>query len=461
MRHLIKKLLRERLLSEGLLSEGASPVLYHFTRLSSVTNILDNNALYLTTNVGTKSDQIGGGDYFISFTRTKSNRHGYGAAFTGEGSVRITVDGKKLNQNHKVVSVDYWQTPRTAKNMRDSNTDEMEERVLSNNNEIPNANNYIIAIDIFSGESGIPKTVIDNCEKLGIKLNVFNNAKDFSSGRPERAVEPIVDTNVGGDNDSNIIHQIYDLVGALTYNSDIKNEVYSELKGMGVNDFEESVAKYHDKLDYYLRPNDDYNLTDLSNSLGASIQNSMRNPNKVLRYILKELTLDFRRTKSKGVKDYLNKKIYVGKKTQEDYNKVFNDKLMSVIDKSFKENIGRLDYSVYGIDGESEYRSIADFPPVNEFLISNITKIKKYVSDYVLTNDDMFKYAYVLSSSEVKDKLDLKRDNQEATRLANQLQDVNPSDIMQVLDYVIYDIDNFYYDEVDEMKKEEQMQWKR
>jgi GNAT superfamily N-acetyltransferase len=73
----------KQLLREGLLKEGASPILYHFTRLGALENILSNNSFYLTSNIGSPSDRLGGDEvYYMSFSRTKSNKQGYGARWS-------------------------------------------------------------------------------------------------------------------------------------------------------------------------------------------------------------------------------------------------------------------------------------------------------------------------------------------------------------------------------------------
>jgi hypothetical protein len=161
MKRYIKKLLRE-----SLLSEAASPVLYHFTWERSLSNILKTNKLYLTSSVGSRSNQFSDKSYYISFSRTKSIKHGYGTKFTNPGSVRIRVDGNKLNHNYKTISIDYWQYPR-EKGLMGGSGDEMEDRVVSDNDAIDNANKYIESIDIFLPKDGISADIIENAKKLG------------------------------------------------------------------------------------------------------------------------------------------------------------------------------------------------------------------------------------------------------------------------------------------------------
>jgi len=454
MKHLIKKLLRE-----GLLNEGASPILYHFTTVNKLINILSTNTFYLTSNIGTSSDQIAGNKaYYISLSRSKSIVQGYGNKFRFSGAARIKVDGQKLSQNYKVKSVDYWQYPKTPEMMKQLSGDEMEDRVISDNDEIPNVNKYIISIDILiEPDKTVNQKLIDLAKDLGIELHVFNNEKDFAAGLPKRSVEPnVVDSEQETREES--IFDLDNIVGAVTYKNP---EKYKEVLNIIGDEWKEKIEKYHDKLKYYLRPNDDYHLSDLSSSLGSAIHNTRAKSNKLLRYAMKELTLDMRKNNTKTVKDYLKHKIYIGKKTQEDYNKELNTKIIDVIGEQYNIELENSNnsYSIYDKANENEYRGICNFPPAREFYETKLKEIKKYVSDYVLTNNDMFKNSYVLG--EIKDKFDLKDNSQEAKRISELLDDVTPMEVLRPLQMVAWRIDDFYYGVVKRMQEEEKEQWVR
>ena len=451
-------------LYEQFVNESATSDLYHFTYSSKVENILKTNKLYLTSNIGSPSDKLGSKDYYMSFTRTKSNKKGYGASYQNPGSVRLNMDGRKLNQRHKFVTVDYWQSPRDVKTMINSNTDEMEERLVSNNNEIDNANKYIKSIDIYEEDGIVSKVIIDESNRLGIKLNVFDNKRDFSSARSERTVEPKekVEVEDGYSSNHSDIWSFVELIGALSYNREDKDMIISSASKIEeIKNFEEQIKKYHDKLDYNLRPNDNYSLTDLSSSLSATVQNSQRSPSKMLRYAIKELSNDFRKTNSKSVKEYLNNKIYIGKKQQSDYNKELNDGVIKVIDDSNKTNSERFPDYIYGVDGESEYRGLINFPKYKEFHDSKVKELKQYVSDYLLTNDDMFRYSYIISDSEIRNVLDINVDNKEVVSISEQLENTDPYDVIDILTRIIWSVDDYLSDEIDRVKDEEQQQWKK
>jgi hypothetical protein len=451
MKYLIKKLLRE-----SLLNEGASPILYHFTNVNKVINILSTNTFYLTSNIGTPADQIAGDKaYYMSFSRSKSVKQGYGTKFTFNGAARIKIDGQKLTQNYKVKSIDYWQYPKTPDMMKQLSGDEMEDRLISDNDEIPNANKYIISIDILTEpDKTVKQKLIDLAKELNIKIYFFNNEKDFASGLPKRSVEPNMVDNDEENSISDYAFKLDVIIGALTYKNPDK---YQEVLNTIGNEWKGKIDEYHKKLNYYLRPNDSYYLSEITTTLNYAIHNARSNSNKLLRYAIKELALDMRKNNSKTIKDYLTHKIYIGKKTQQDYNKELNDKIQNIIDKTFNEQVENLNYSVY--DQENRYENLLQFQPAKNFLSNKVKEIKKYVADYTLNNKDMFKYSYLLSSNEIKDKLNLTDNNPEAVKIANLLQDIQPNQLIRPLEMIIYMIDDFYYHEVKRMQKEEMEQW--
>ena len=448
------------------LNEAATSVLYHFTNSTKIENLLKTNTFYLTSNLGSKSDNLDSKDYYMSFTRTKSNKKGYGAGFRNPGSVRINLDGSKLNQRYKFVSVDYWQMSRDVKSMVNSNTDEMEERLVSNKDEVKNANKYIKSIDIYEKDGIVSESIIEDCKNLNIKLNVFDNAKDFSAGRSERAVEPKSKETVIDDYDSTNEWEFVTLIGAFSYKKENKDEIINSaskmVKTISSDSFINQINDYHKKLDYNLRPNNKYGLSDMSNSLSSDLQTSRKSASKMLRYAVKELTTDFRKTNSKDVTDYLNNKIYIGKKKQSDFNKELNDKAIKLIDEKSKDIIENLgDNTIYDIDGESEYIGLMGFPRYKKFYDKKVKEIKEYISDYLMNNDDMFKYSYKISDSEIIDALDIDDTNEEVISISDQLENQFENNLVRPLYELLWGIVKELEDEIYNAKEESKTQWKK
>ena len=445
-----------------VLNEGASKILYHFTYTTKLENILNTNKFYLTPTIASNSDKTNGKSYFISFSRTKSIKHGYGTKFVNERSVRIKIDGEKLNYNNKVIPIDYWQYPRTPEVMNKKIGDEMEDRVISNDNEITNASKYIISIDIFIGKNGIEHTIVENAKKLGIKINYFDNKNDFANGNPNKSINPIINTNDTETRKDSYMNFSYTL-GALTYKEpEIRKNVLSVLESKfkvskeTLVKYNESIDTYHKKLDYYLRYLDEWNLKDLASSLNNELHNNKSSSGDISRYLTKEIINDLKRNNVNSIKEYLNHKLYIGKKSQTDFNKEFNDKMNKVIDNAMSEGLKKFNFYVYDKNGDP-IENIGEYPPVKEYTLKKIKQIKQYTSNYILNNDDMFKLSYLLTKSEIKRVVG--DDLEEVNNIVNSLDNIDKHEIMQPVDNVYWAVDDFYYGEVEKMKKENNSQW--
>ncbi len=445
----------KRLLREALLTEGATPILYHFTTTNRLLNILDTNSFYLTPTVASKSDQNKGANYFMSFTRTKSNKHGYGTKFRSPNSVRIKVDGQKISQNNKVIPIDYWQYPRTPELMKQGG-DEMEDRVISNKNEITNANKYIISIDVFISEKGIEQSVIDKANELNIKINFYNNLADFTNGNPSKAIEPTIKT-VSNKREERLRLPEYTM-GLLAYREpNIKEMLLNDLKNKyKVGDevlkfYDGTMERYSEKLDYNLKDND-FTLTDLTASIGSELHNNKTSDNPIIRYITHFFINELKKKNVSTIKDYLRYKYYIGKKSPEDIKKDFNNEINKLIDNSFKTGLESLYFRTYTKDGE-EIPELNKYPPLLNYLNQKVNEIKKYTSEYILNNDDMFRYSYVLGNDYISKAINLK-DNSEVKNIANNIEDVNTEQLNRPIYEVLWDIDRFYYDEVKRIQAE-------
>jgi len=83
-------------LYKSLLTEGLTPILYHFTSIHNLINILKEDEFQASTNLGSSADfNVSGGKFFF-FSTTRSRSAGY-----NQGNVKIVLDGQKLNQNYK------------------------------------------------------------------------------------------------------------------------------------------------------------------------------------------------------------------------------------------------------------------------------------------------------------------------------------------------------------------------
>jgi len=462
MKGYIKKLLRE-----GLINESATPILYHFTRLIKLENILKSNELMLTTNVGTPADANKTNKYYyVSFSTSKSIGHGYGTQFTTESSVRIKFDGTKLNNNYKFQPIDYWQNPRTPDLMKNNkNNDEMEDRLISNKNSVPNINKYIISIDIFANK--ITDTLYNLIKNSGIKVNFYGNAKDFGVGDESRVITPEIVKDERESRESRGYNSDYgSLISLITYRNDKINQesILNRLKNeYGIDEdrleiIRNEINKFDDKIAYYFKPYySDVHMRDISISLSNMIHNNKSNSDKVIRYLIQLLVNDYKQYNPKSFFDYINKKMNKGKISNESINIELNKGVNNLIKVKFKELISDNSYGAYLNSGDY-IDNIMEYGPVKTFLENKVKEISKYVSNYILNNNNMYKDYYLISSSELKHLFVNNDDYGKALGELN-TEDVDSRSISNIIYHLINEIDDFVYDEVTNYKEEYNKQW--
>jgi len=456
----------KRLLREGLINEGGSSVLYHFTNVSRLINILDNNEMYLTPTISSSNEKKMSKDkyYFLSLTRTKSTSHGYGTRFQNVGSVRIKFDGVKLTSKYKIVPIDYWQYPRTPDLMKSNIGDEMEDRLVSNNSSLPNINKYIISIDILVGDE-VDDRVIELAKSLGVKINYFNNLKDFTSGNESKVISPNGVKSTEGKRETR--QYVYEtILGALTYkNAKLYQDVMLKLSTdykLGddvISKIKEYVDSYHKKLDNKLRVGDNWGMEDLAISLNSSLHNSKSNPDPVVRYVTSEFIKVYKKLGATSMMDFFNRLLYIGKKTHDDFNKELNGKLIKFIDKVFLDKLDT--FKISGSYTNGDYlENLFEEGNIKKFLTDKMNEIKKYISNYVLSNDDMYRLNYVLSHRELSDSVNLKEDNN-LKKILESFDDVRYDEIIRPIQYVLYELDEYSHDEITKIQDEYYAQWNR
>ena len=183
-----------------ILSEGITDIVYHFTSLENFLSIVKNNEFVLRASNLTKTSEYNknGYYYYFSTTRGKNGNEGYGMSL--EGTVRITLDGRKLSQRYKGQPFDYW-GPSWKKNTQSHEYDEMEDRILSNEPVIKNALDYIIRADVLFG-------IYNKIENIKSRIE---NAKQQGKAQIVTAWEHRLDDEKKRcQSERAIIRQIYD-----------------------------------------------------------------------------------------------------------------------------------------------------------------------------------------------------------------------------------------------------------
>jgi len=464
------------------LFENVSDIVYHNTYTHRIYQILKNNTFNLSPVFGSRSDlEINGGFlYTLSLTTTRSADLGYAKRIPNDGIVRVTLDGRKINQNFKTKRVDYWGSDKNPnseiwddmgdidkKSIMMSN-DEMEERILSNNSTIKNANKYISCIDILNANKEYTETIKYYCDKLDIQFNAYDSKKYFNQSLSSKAIKvKSIDHKIEIKEDP-IYSSNSDIIYYMIYKNDkLKKEIYSYIKNNfndRYNTMIKDVEKFANNKKYYMSYYDEFRVNDLSRSLSSNIHNNKKSNNKYSIYLLGMFAKDMKKNNTSTIQEYLKYKIYIGKKTQQDFNEEFNNNMIKVIDDAFKNNIDiEAQYLRYNSDGYS----IESFDgiPIYEFYEKIKEKIKKFVSDYILNNNDMYKYHYVLNNNNLKSEIDFDFDSNkeydELLKYFNESQkDEYIEDFKRITDYAISDISRNAEDKISDLQEENINQWK-
>ena len=167
----------------SILTEGLSDILYHSTSLYNVLNILKNNKLRLSPDLGAESEsnlRKKNKIYYMSFARSKMGEYHSPSKYSGNLSL-IVFDGRQLKQDgYSGAPVDYWGW---------GNKDEMEDRLYSKSPYIEDAAKYITEIHTFfkrgDQENDTAKSVrwlrsaYIMAKRLGITMYVYDDIDAF------------------------------------------------------------------------------------------------------------------------------------------------------------------------------------------------------------------------------------------------------------------------------------------
>lgn len=451
--------------------ETLTDIIYHFTFVDSLFNILKTNQINLTPIFGTKADmEINAGKmYTLSLTSSRSSDVGYAASLSKRELVRITFNGRELNYNFKSKRVDYWQhskdpktynhihsdDPKAIKNFYKhvARQDELEDRIVSDKNTIKPANRYIQKIEILNIDIEKAEIIKWYCDKLNIPLYVYDQDKYFDASYTTKALDIQPKEGDLTKKSYSDFHRIDDILGMLTYkDSIIEESIFKEISekfnDIDIEKLKNTNNKIKQKFDEYLYS--DFYITDKANAISADIHNLKSATNEFFRFIVYKFALDMKKNDANTIKDYITYKVWKGKKTQKDFNKELNNKIQKLIDNTYSHELKEKDnYSYYDENG-NYHNNIFEYKPIKNILDEYVSKIKKYCSDYILNNDDMFKYSYMLGSSELKNvTIGI------IVKLKDAILDfehIEVDDILSVIQNIIWEIDNMYYSEIESIK---------
>jgi hypothetical protein len=201
------------------LFEGLSHRLFHFCRIETAIQILRDDRFVLAIGRGTPADDKmnAGKLYYLSFTRSPHAELGYARVHSGTGTVRIEIDGQKLQSRVKGGPVNYWDRPKFSmdhlshmspadKFHRLMTDNEMEDRIYSDDRYIRSVSKMIIRVDVNLSQEWreLNAQILRRAEELeglcksaGITLNFYGTQKDFASRKNPISRPPVTD----GEND--------------------------------------------------------------------------------------------------------------------------------------------------------------------------------------------------------------------------------------------------------------------
>lgn len=173
--------------------EGLSDILYHVTTLDSAASIIGGNKFVLSPVMRNGPDEKSSKPnklYFMSTAR--SPKSGYVTRSIGAGPVPtgvaiMVLDGKKLSQRYSGGPTAYFSSG--IRNAAPNEYDEQEDRVYSDDREIPDARNYIKSVYVVLSLDASPqaRNNLLAIKKSGIPTYLYTNPDDAQSLRKDRA----------------------------------------------------------------------------------------------------------------------------------------------------------------------------------------------------------------------------------------------------------------------------------
>jgi|TARA_R110000824_G_scaffold392347_1_gene590723 hypothetical protein len=178
---------------QDILDEGLSPILYHFTHVGRILNIIEQDKFVLRPYVGNKAEmEIGKNKKLFFLSTTRSKRGGYTTATENYGV--FTLDGRKLAQKYKGSPIEYW-GPDSRNADPERRSTEMEDRLYGDKPSIPNAHKYIKEINVMVGDEQNDqqnrriRQLMLASKKRKIPIFFYANANDFLNHNKRKAIK--------------------------------------------------------------------------------------------------------------------------------------------------------------------------------------------------------------------------------------------------------------------------------
>ena len=358
--------------TDNMLSEGLSDILYHYTYIPHLRNILKYNKFATSTNLGSSADasKDKGKFFFFSTQRTKGMS---GYAQHHGNNVAIVLDGRKLNYTFKGFATDYWNWSKKRSDYKSIGdytnalqSEENEDRIVTNKPYIDNANKYIIEIHVWvipehNNQEGVEEMVALTAQ-YNIPIFFYLDENSFKLQDKRKAVAPNqLNLELAPEPTAYDVSKeerdIYDakwffkeiapsiIAGNNIHDSEYNNEkdIIEKLlknmleKGGQPDQFDNVMEDINDKVKRLSTSWGRMNADDAYRSLSADIHNRRGDPNPYLRELLKMLINDMKKWGVKDLKEYFNKKFKAGIKENENIeNENMSKSLKNTHDRTVK-----------------------------------------------------------------------------------------------------------------------------
>jgi len=284
------------------LIEKISPIVYHFTGVNSLRNILVSNEFITTSVLGTGADSgINNGKFFFLST-TRSRNQGY-----NNGDAKIVLRGDLLNRRYSGCGVDYWGYDFRKSGCRP----EMEDRIVTDHSSIANANQYISEIHIFVGRYSWvpPKSYVDQivakCQEYNIPIYFYNERKYFDHQYKEGSIP--VDEVPTDDREFNASKKYYQtsLIALLCWRSPENRALFAERIDQSeiIDEIDDKISKINYSLG---QPwSDEYTAKDRARVFDADLHNIRASSAPEDRFLLKMYASELRKFRVNDIREYI------------------------------------------------------------------------------------------------------------------------------------------------------------
>ena len=177
-----------------VLNESVTDIVYHYRNPVHAARILEKDEFicsvaYSDLNI---PEVTKGKLYYLSLARTTLNKYALYSSLT----VAFKLNGRKLSQKYRSFPIDYfnpWGTiPKTHSMIHSS--DEMEDRIVTDEPTIKNAKKYILAIDVLVNVEMITSKHFDSLIKIdhhakaaNIPFHIYINREQFATRNASRS----------------------------------------------------------------------------------------------------------------------------------------------------------------------------------------------------------------------------------------------------------------------------------